>query len=65
MQAIRAQFDGKQIIVPEELRGLPPSEVIIVVENGEPSRNDIPLKQQEESFAKIWNNTSDEVYDKL
>jgi hypothetical protein len=66
MRAIKAHFDGKHIVVPADLQGLPPGDVIVVFdETGEaPSRQDW-LRAQEETLAKVWNNDEDAVYDDL
>jgi hypothetical protein len=64
MVAVKARFDGEKIIVPKELRGAPPGEVLVVFE---PAREDdfAWLKAQEQSFAKVWDNDEDAVYDSL
>ena len=67
MRAIKARFDGKTIILPEEASRLEPGEVIVIFE---PSMHDARevetwLKAQEEKLAAVWNNEEDSVYDAL
>lgn len=35
MVAIKTQFDGEKILLPNDLRGLPPQEVIVIYEADE------------------------------
>lgn len=66
MVAIKAQFDGEKILLPDDLRGLPPQEVILVYEAEEGDvANAVWIKAQEASFAKAWDNDEDAVYDEL
>jgi hypothetical protein len=67
MVAIKAHFDGKNIILPEKYRKRLPREVLIVFESAAPeaAENRLWLKAQEEAFAKIWDNDEDAVYDAL
>jgi hypothetical protein len=67
MVAIKAHFDGKTIIVPEDLRGAPAGDVLIIFQ-GLP--HDLEekhgwMKAQEPAFAKAWDNDEDAVYDSL
>jgi hypothetical protein len=64
--AIKTQFDGEKIVLPDNLRGLPPQEVILIYQADESDlENQAWLKAQEESFAKAWDNDEDAVYDQL
>ena len=66
MLAMKSKFDGEKISVPEELRGMPPVEVIIVVEeDGKQIATNSLLKAQEDALRKVWDNTGDADYDKL
>ena len=66
MVAIKAQFDGEKIVLPDDLRGRPPQQVIIVYEADESDlESQAWLKAQEASFAKAWDNDEDAVYDQL
>lgn len=66
MVAIKTQFDGEKIVLPEDLRGRPPQEVIVVYEAEDSAlENQAWLKAQEASFAKAWENDEDSVYDQL
>ena len=67
MRVIRAAFDGEKVIVPGEVRGLPPGEVILVFENGDESgeEREAWTRSQESAFAKAWTNDEDAIYDTL
>ena len=66
MVAIKTHFDGEKIILPDDLRGLPPEEVIVVYDVADKPRESEPwLRAQEASFAKAWDNDEDGVYDTL
>jgi hypothetical protein len=66
MVAIKAQFDGEKIVLPDALRGLPPQDVIVIYEADEGTlESQAWLKAQEASFAKAWDNDEDAVYDQL
>jgi hypothetical protein len=66
MFAMKSKFDGEKISVPEQLRGMPPVEVIIVVEdNGQKIADDPLLKAQEDALRKVWDNAGDADYDEL
>ena len=67
MLAIKAHFDGKSIVVPEELRGTPPREVLVIFEGSSTAEEEdqLWLKAQESAFAKVWDNDEDAVYDSL
>jgi hypothetical protein len=66
MVAIKTQFDGEKIVLPEELRGRPPQEVIVVYDSEQSDlENHAWLKAQEGSFAKAWDNDQDAIYDQL
>jgi hypothetical protein len=66
MVAIKTQFDGEKIVLPDHLRGLPPQEVILIYQADEDAvETQAWLKAQEASFAKAWDNDEDAVYDQL
>ena len=66
MVAIKTKFDGEKIVLPDDLRGLPPQDVIVVYEADEIAlERQAWLKAQEASFAKVWDNEEDAVYDQL
>jgi len=66
MVAIKTQFDGEKIVLPDDLRGLPPQEVIVIYETDESALEaQAWLAAQEASFAKVWDNDEDAVYDQL
>ena len=64
MVAVKAHFDGETIVVPDELRGRPAQEVIIVYRPDQGSLDEQEwLKAQESTFAKAWDNDADSAYD--
>ncbi len=67
MRAVKARFDGEKIALPEEAKGQPPGEVIVVF--GEADVDDAEkalwLAASERSFAKVWDNEDDAIYDNL
>lgn len=66
MIALKAQFDGEKIVLPDALRGLPPQEVIVVcVADFAEAESQAWHKAQEATFAKAWNNAEDAAYDNL
>ena len=67
MRAIKAQFDGKQIILPADISNVPPGEVVVVFEAEVPADDGLQgwMKLQESVFAKVWDNDEDAVYDSL
>ncbi len=67
MVAIKAHFDGKKIVIPAQIQGGPPREVLLVFEDLPSSKADAQLwlKAQEDAFTKVWDNPEDAVYDSL
>ncbi len=67
MLAIKARFDGKEIILPPSIPDVSPGEVVVVFEAAEAGPEDIRdwMKVQESAFAKVWENDEDSVYDSL
>lgn len=67
VRAIKAHFDGKSIKLPKEIRNVPPGEILLIVEEGQPEADDSSawMKAQETAFAKVWENDEDAVYDSL
>jgi hypothetical protein len=64
--AIKTKFDGEKIVLPEQLQGCRPQEVILIYEADDAAlENQAWLKAQEASFAKAWNSDEDAVYDEL
>ena len=59
-------FDGERIELPEELRGAPPGQVIVIFEDVQDADDRaLWLKAQEAAFTKAWDNPEDEVYDRM
>lgn len=66
MLAVKATFDGERIVLPDELRGVPPGKVIVIFEDAADAEDRaLWLKAQEAAFDKAWDNPEDEVYDRL
>lgn len=69
MVVIRAHFDGRQVVLPTELRGARPGEVLLVFESDEPQSGDGErcdwMNGSAAAFSKVWDNKADQIYDKL
>jgi len=67
MHVIKAAFDGEKIVLPSDVRGLPPGEVIVVFGNGTDSRDETKAwtRVQEAAFESAWSNDDDAIYDAL
>jgi hypothetical protein len=64
--AVKATFDGERIVLPDDVRGVPPGNVIVIFEDtADVNERALWLKAQEAAFAKAWDNLEDEVYDRL
>jgi len=67
MRAIKARFDGQQIMLPPDVPRGTPAEVIVVfpdeLQNGDEQA--AWMKAQEDRFGKVWENEEDRVYDSL
>jgi hypothetical protein len=64
MLAIRARYNGKDIIFPEDAKGIPPCNVIVLFED-EVTQNADWLRIQEQALAKAWDEKEDSIYDNL
>ncbi len=67
MRTVKAHFDGERITLPEEAKGQPPGEVIVVFQDAdsEDAEKAFWLAAAQQSFAKVWDNEDDAVYDDL
>lgn len=69
MIAVKTQFDGHKILLPNELHEAAPQEVIVVFEgtglSSETDERQLWLNVQEASLMKVWENDEDAVYDNL
>ena len=67
MRAVKAKYDGRNIILPEDARGEPPGEVIVVFQEGARAAGEdaLWLAAQERALAEVWENEDDAVYDSL
>jgi hypothetical protein len=67
MLAVKTRFDGKKVLIPKELRGCRPGEVILILESSEETKEQPHawMKAQESAFAKVWDNDEDAIYDDL
>jgi hypothetical protein len=61
LHAIRAQFDGRTIKFPKEIRKMPPGVVLITVQGPpwDPMESASWPEAQEAAFAKVWDNDED------
>lgn len=67
MVILKARFDGERVILPDDVQGAAPGEVILIFEEARErmaERHDW-LKAQEPAFAKAWENDDDAIYDTL
>jgi hypothetical protein len=65
MLAVRATYDGKEIQIPEDAKGIPPCKVIVLFEEDEPAGDAGWPKIQEQTLATAWDDEEDAVYDKF
>ena len=66
MLAVKATFDGERIVLPDQVRGLPPGQVIVIFEEAVDGEDrTLWVRAQEAAFAKAWDNPEDEVYDRM
>jgi hypothetical protein len=67
MVAVKAHFDGKNVILPEGFQSGLPGEVLVVFEDPAPEAGEkrLWMKGQESAFAKVWDNEEDSIYDSL
>ena len=63
MLAIRTRFDGKEIQLPEDVKGLPPGDVIVLFEEQPHVSDNDWLTMREQSLANAWDDKEDSVYD--
>lgn len=68
MIAVRATFDGKQIVLPEGVDPPPVGEVFVMFEEPESSDDQeraVWRQASWESLRKVWDNPHDAIYDDL
>lgn len=65
MKAIKAHYDGKNVVVPPEAIGLPAGEVLVIFNGSSGGVDAAWLAAQERSLAQAWDNDEDAAYDKL
>lgn len=67
MKAVKARFDGREIILPDDVGDLAPCEVIVIFPMADVAAADRRdwERAQEEAFARAWDNPEDEVYHTL
>lgn len=67
MLAIKARYDGRRIVLPSRRPKVRPGAVLVLFSapGGKDAERRAWLKAQERSFAKIWDNDEDAVYDRL
>jgi hypothetical protein len=62
MLAVRTTYDGKKIVIPDNAKGIPPCNVIVLFEK-DPNADADWLKMQEQTLATAWDDEEDSVYD--
>jgi len=64
--AVKAKFDGKQIILPEDFER-PEAGDVVVLFDADDWRTDDPayLKAAEEALAKVWDNSDDDIFNTM
>jgi hypothetical protein len=68
MQAIKAKFDGRRVVLPPHFKHKKPGNVVVVFEDAGPGTNgdtEFWLQMQEQTLKKIWENPEDDIYDEL
>ena len=65
MQAVKAKFDGHQIILPKGIQPAKPGEVIVIFSEADQPDADSWLAAQEQVLAEFWDNPEDAEYDRL
>lgn len=66
MVAIKAKFDGRQVILPDGLPNIAAGEVILIFEGaGRADEGQAWQEAQESVFAKAWDNDEDAIYDAM
>lgn len=65
MLAIRTRYDGKEIRLPRDVKGLAPCDVIVLFEQDNSPSDADWLRLQEESLAAAWDDKEDAVYDEV
>ena len=63
MLAIRTHFNGKEIVIPETLKGHPPGDVIVLIEEERHISDGDWHKAQEQTLANAWDDKEDSIYD--
>lgn len=67
MLAVKAKYDGRKVILPKKIKSAKPGNVIVIFENARSGDDEKKTwtKAQEASFASVWNNEEDSIYDDL
>lgn len=63
--AVKAVFDGARIVLPPDFHGSPGNVIVIFENGGEAEERTSWLRAQEASFAGVWDNPEDAIYDQL
>jgi hypothetical protein len=64
MIAVKAKYDGKQVIIPENAEHFHPGPVLVIF-GEEEKEADGWLKAQEAKFSEAWDNEADAAYDNV
>ena len=65
MQAVKAKYDGHQIILPKGIKPTEPGEVIVIFSDAEQSDSNDWLVAQEQLLKSVWDNPQDAEYDEI
>ncbi len=64
MKAVRARYDGRQVVIEGDLGGLTPGDVLVIFDTSSHQAPDW-ITVQEEVLSRVWDNDEDAVYDSL
>jgi len=63
---VKAKFDGKQVVFPEDFEAPPAGDVVVVFEVDDWDTQDPAyLAMLDEALAKAWDNPDDEVFNDM
>jgi hypothetical protein len=65
MIAVKARFDGKQVILPDEFDPPGPGEVIVWFDEQEEDERRDWRRLQEQSLARAWDDEEDGIHDEF
>jgi hypothetical protein len=67
MLAVKARFDGRKVVLPRRRPKASPGTVLVIFSEARDNSREKRawLKAQEKTFAKVWDNDEDAVYDNM